>query len=264
VLERASARLADLVLCQSAEDVRTARRKFIVADDRLRPLGNGVDLRRFAPERFRADDRAAIRRRLGVRDRERVIGFVGRMVREKGIPELLEAIRERPGWRLLLVGPDERGAKRDAIDPAVFAGTRNATWLGLRSDLPPLFAVMDVVTLPSHREGLPRTLVEASAMARPVVATRVRGCREAVEDGVTGLLVPTRAPRELRDAIAALLDDPGRAARFGAAARRLAEQRFDERAVFERIERAYREIALPELPARALRPRGAAIASPSA
>ncbi len=91
-------------------------------------------------------------------------------------------------------------------------------------------------------------------MARPVVATRVRGCREVVAEGVTNLLAPTRSPRSSTTA--------GRAARFGAAARQLAEQHFDERAVVERIERAYREIAQLERPA--LRAHGAAIASSSA
>ncbi|UCE86535.1 MAG: glycosyltransferase, partial [Deltaproteobacteria bacterium] len=109
--ERASSRLADLVLCQSGEDVRTARWQRIVPDDRLRALGNGVDVRAFSPERFGSDDRSAIRRRLGVRPGERVIGFVGRLVREKGVLELLRAVQHKPGWRLLLVGPDERGLK---------------------------------------------------------------------------------------------------------------------------------------------------------
>jgi glycosyltransferase involved in cell wall biosynthesis len=244
-LESASARLADLVLCQSAEDVRTARYGRIVPDERLRPLGNGVDLLRFSPARFSRDDRDAIRRRFGARSEDHVIGFVGRLVREKGIPELVRAVAHRRGWRLWLVGPDERGAKHDALAPAEIAAAPNARWLGLRGDLPPLYAAMDVVCLPSHREGLPRTLLEASAMARPIVATQVRGCREAVAGGETGLLVPPSDPARLRDALESLLPDGSRRRGLGRAARERAARLFDERAVFERIDLAYREIGPP-------------------
>jgi glycosyltransferase involved in cell wall biosynthesis len=243
-LEAASARLADLVLCQSAEDVRTARWGHIVPDERLRPLGNGVDLSAFSPRRFSAEDRAALRRRLGLRGQERAVGFVGRLVREKGILELVEATRHRRGWRLVLVGPDERGAKRDALDPQRLAGEPHVTWLGLQADMPPVYAALDAVVLPSWREGFPRSLLEASAMARPIVATAIRGCREAVEDGRTGLLVPPRAPAPLREALEALLGDPLRARDLGHAARERAARHFDERAVFERLLRAYRELPL--------------------
>jgi glycosyltransferase involved in cell wall biosynthesis len=90
-------------------------------------------------------------------------------------------------------------------------------------------------------------------MGRPVVATRIRGCREAVEPGETGLLVPARDPGSLREAVDALLGDAPRRRRLGRAARARACERFDEQAVFERIHRAYRELPLPApaLPLRA-------------
>jgi glycosyltransferase involved in cell wall biosynthesis len=244
--EGASARLADLVLCQSAEDVRTARWRRIVPDGRLRRLGNGVDLSRFSPERFGEEDRAALRRRLGVRPGERVVGFVGRLVREKGVLELLHAVGARRGLRLWLVGPDERGVKRDALDPRALTAVGNVCWLGLQRDMPPLYAAMDVLALPSYREGFPRTLLEASAMERPVVATAIRGCREAVLPRETGLLVPPAHPGDLRSALEALLGDAARRRALGRAARRRARALFDERAVFDRIALAYRELALPQ------------------
>ena len=245
VFEGASARLADLVLCQSAEDVRTARWRRIVPDGRLRALGNGVDLLKFCPERFGSEDRAAVRRRLGVQPGERVVGFVGRLVREKGVEELVAAVGTRRGTRLWLVGPDERGAKRDALEPRSLTALPNVRWLGLQRDMPPLYAAMDVVALPSWREGFPRTLLEASAMERPVVATAIRGCREAVLAGETGLLVPPARARDLRSALESLLGDAQRCRALGRAARQRAAQHFDERAVFERIALAYRELALP-------------------
>ncbi len=242
--EAASSRLADLVLCQSAEDVRTARWGRIVPDERLRPLGNGVDLHRFSPRRFGSEDRAALRRRLGLRPGERAVGFVGRMVREKGVLDLHAAVRQRRGWRLLLVGPDERGAKGDAIAPRALEIPGRVQWLGLQSDMPRVYAALDALVLPSHREGFPRTLLEGAAMARPLVATAIRGCREAVRHRRTGLLVPVARPAALREALESLLSDPSRARALGAAAHRHAQASFDERAVFERIGRAYRELPL--------------------
>ncbi len=244
-VEALSARLADLVLCQSAEDVRTARWRRIVPDERLRPLGNGVDLARFAPLRFGPDARAAVRRRLGVRAGERVVGFVGRLVREKGVEDLVRAVAGRPGLALWLVGPDERIAKQDALAPERLAARPGVRWLGLQRDPAPFVAAMDAVVLPSYREGFPRALLEASALARPLVATSIRGCREAVLHRRTGLLVPPRHPAALRAALDALFADPPRARSLGVAARARAEACFDERAVFERIELAYRELALP-------------------
>lgn len=242
-LEGASARLSDLVLCQSSEDVHTARWRRIVPDQRLRRLGNGVDVERFSPDRFGPEDRRAIRRRLGVRDGQMLIGFVGRLVSEKGIPELVQSVSHRADWRLLIVGPDERGVKRDALDPAALRAAPNVTWVGLQGDLPPLYQAMDILALPSHREGLPRTLLEGQAMGRPIVATRVRGCREAVAPRETGLLVPPASPRHLRAALETLAADPARRRRFGAAGRDRALRMFDERSVFDRIALAYRELA---------------------
>jgi glycosyltransferase involved in cell wall biosynthesis len=243
--EAVSARLADLVLCQSAEDVRTARWRRIVPDARLRRLGNGVDLARFSPERFGTEDRAALRRRLGVRPGEWVVGFVGRLVREKGILELLAAVGARRGLRLWLIGPDERGVKRDALDPRVFTAVENVRWLGLQRDMPPWYAAMDVLALPSYREGFPRTLLEASAMELPVVASAIRGCREAVLPRETGLLVRPAHPGDLRSALDTLVGDAPRCRALGRAARIRARALFDERAVFDRIALAYRELALP-------------------
>jgi glycosyltransferase involved in cell wall biosynthesis len=204
-----------------------------------------VDLTHFSPDRFGSDDRAALRRRLGVRPGEHVVGFVGRLVREKGVLELLSAVGARPGLKLWLIGPDERGSKRDALEPGALTAVANVRWLGLQRDMPPLYAAMDVLALPSYREGFPRTLLEASAMERPVVASAIRGCREAVSPRETGLLVPPARPGDLRSALDALRGDAARRRALGRAARIRARKLFDETAVFDRIALAYRELALP-------------------
>jgi glycosyltransferase involved in cell wall biosynthesis len=115
-------------------------------------------------------------------------------------------------------------------------------WLGHVDDMPALFAGVDVVALPSYREGLPKGLIEAAACALPLVTTDVPGCREVVTDGVDGLLVPVRDAVALAQALAQLQDDPELAARLGRAARHKALSEFDERIVIQRTLAVYAEL----------------------
>jgi glycosyltransferase involved in cell wall biosynthesis len=145
---------------------------------------------------------------------------------------------------LLLVGPHEP-EKRDAIPSAVLdAASRDGGLIlaGYRHDMPELYALMDVFVLPSYREGLPQTLMEAASMGVPAVTTDVRGCREIVEDGATGLVVPAGRPSALADALLRLLRDTELAAGLGLGARSRARARYDERMVFSRLEEIYAEL----------------------
>jgi lipopolysaccharide/colanic/teichoic acid biosynthesis glycosyltransferase len=193
------------------------------------------------------DDRRRLRTALGFDDGSRVVGFVGRLVREKGILELFEAfrrVRERvSNARLLIIGPVDE-VKADAVRPETAAqyGIDDAVFLGYRHDMPELYSVMDVCVLPSHREGFPRSPMEASAMGVACIATDIRGCREVVKPGVNGLLVPVRDPAALADAITAIVSDPERASRFGTEGRALAAGAFDERAVAARVSDVYRRL----------------------
>ena len=117
-------------------------------------------------------------------------------------------------------------------------------FLGWRQDMPELYALMDVLVLPSHREGFPAAPMEAAAMGVPCVVTDIRGCRETVVDGANGLRVPVRDAGALGDAMKALLLDPARARRMGEAGRRLALERFDQRRVFETVKAEYRRLLL--------------------
>jgi glycosyltransferase involved in cell wall biosynthesis len=116
------------------------------------------------------------------------------------------------------------------------------TWLGHVDDMRGLLGAVDIVVLPSYREGLPRTLVEAAACGLPLITTDVPGCREVVCDGVDGLLVPMGNSEALAQAIARLQDDPTLARRLGDAARRKARAQFDERIVVERTLAVYAEL----------------------
>ncbi len=230
-----AARFSDLELYQSAEDLAWARRLHITRPGRSIHLGNGIDLSRFAPELAAEERVRKLRSELGIGEDELVVGTVGRMVREKGYLELFEAARIvcsfRPNVRFLVIG-DRDADKADAITEGdVRAAEGEVVFAGWREDVAELMALMDVFVLPSWREGMPRSAIEAAASGLPLVLTDIRGCREVVRDGVEGLLVPVRDPRRLADAISRLLDDPALRRRLGTAARERAEERFDERRV---------------------------------
>ncbi len=248
MLERLAGRCSDLVLSQNEEDVATALREGIARPGRIRYLGNGIDLQRFDPARFDARARERARASLGVPAGAPVVGFVGRLVAEKGVPELLEAarvVRQRhPEVRFLFVGHTDH-EKADRVSPEAareLGGEDTCVFAGFRHDMPELYLAMDVFVLPSHREGFPRAPMEASAMQVPCVVSDVRGCRQAVRHGENGLLVPPGDAGMLAEAISRLLDDRGLARRLGEQGRRRASEEFDERRVFSIVLSEYERL----------------------
>jgi glycosyltransferase involved in cell wall biosynthesis len=246
-LEKIAARCSDVILSQNEEDIETAVREGIAPRERLRYLGNGIDLGRFDPARLSPEARRRTRAGLGIAEHAPVVGFVGRLVAEKGVNDLLLAAREVleriPGTRFLLVGGTD-AEKPDRLTPeALERGLESALCLaGVRQDMPELYAAMDVFVLPSHREGFPRAPLEAAAMRVPCIATDIRGCRQAVSHGRTGLLVPVGEVSALAGAILTLLEDAGLAQRMGAEGRRRALREFDEQHVFKTVLAEYERL----------------------
>lgn len=247
-MERIAAKCSHTILSQNREDIATALAEGIARPEQVKWLGNGIDLKRFDRRRLTGDALSALRAELGLDPSAPVVGFVGRLVEEKGILVLLEAatavLEALPQTQFLIVGPyDEE--KPDALRPDVaerYGLARNCRFTGMRDDMPELYALMDVLVLPSYREGFPRTPMEASAMGVPVVVTDIRGCREAVDHEVNGLLFPSGDADALATALIGLLRDSGRRARMGAEGRRIAEDRFDEQKVFERVLSEYQRL----------------------
>jgi glycosyltransferase involved in cell wall biosynthesis len=174
-----------------------------------------------------------------------VVVLVARLLNDKGVMEFVEAAKQLKyqGYhaRFCLVGdidPDNP-ASLTVDDLASIEASGNVELWGYRTDIPSVLGSATIVALPSYREGLPKVLLEAAACGRAVVTTDVPGCRDAIESGVTGLLVPSRDAAELAKAIALLLDNPARCAAIGLAGRRLAESEFDVSKVVERHLRIY-------------------------
>ena len=258
-IERLATRFCDLLLSQNHEDIEFAVREHICPPDKIRFLGNGIDITRFRPDAVSAAAAAAKRHELGVAPDEKLVGMIGRMVRLKGYLDYLQAARllcER-GERIkfLAIGATQDSAT--ALSPqeliTQYELQGRLQFLGMRQDIPELMAAMDVLVLASYAEGIPRVLVEAAAMGKPTVGTNVRGTREVIVDGETGYLAPPRNPAALADAISRLLADPARAREMGRAARQRAESHFDERFYFWRTDREYRRLIEDKLSAAHLR-----------
>ncbi len=257
-LEKIAARCSDSILSQNREDMQTAINEGICASRKIKHLGNGIDLTRFEPERITAAALQQQRAGLGLPDDAQVIGFVGRLAaRRKGFVDFLKAgqqiMQQMPRARLLIVGDADPG-KPDSVQPEIaseYGIAERCLFLGRRpnEELPLLYALMDVLVLPSLFEGIPRVVMEAAAMGVPAVVSDVKGNREAVEHNRNGVLVPLGDVAALSSAILALLANSERAAQMGAEGRRLALERFDEQRVFTTVHAEYarllREKGLP-------------------
>jgi glycosyltransferase involved in cell wall biosynthesis len=236
-LERLAAACSAAELVQNPEDLATLARLGVPAR-RLVQLGNGIDLRRFHRGAVSAADHQAARHEMGAAPGDVVVGVVGRLVWEKGYREVFDAatrLRRRvANVRVVVIGPSDPD-KADGIGPDALARAQEGgvRWLGRRDDLVRLYAAMDVYVLASYREGFPRSAMEAAAMGLPIVATDIRGCRQVVDAGRTGLLVPVRDAAALTDAIQRLAEAPDLRRAMGHAASEKAGRDFDQQRVID-------------------------------
>ena len=250
VAERIAAAFGDVELVQNPEDVDTLVNTLRIPADRVRLLGNGVDLARFDPASAPAGSRSRLRHEWGIADDEILCAIVGRLVREKGIEELLEAahlLHERGvRARFVVIGPTDPD-KGDAIDPAVFERARvdGVVLTGARTDMPECYAAADIFVTASRREGFPRGAMEAAAMGLPTVATDIRGNRQVIADGITGLLVPARDAARIAAAVERLADDAALRSAMSIAGRQRAGAEFDQQRVIDRTLAAYASLPAP-------------------
>jgi glycosyltransferase involved in cell wall biosynthesis len=232
-LEHVAARCSHAELVQNVEDMGVLRH-IGVRPDKLHLLGNGIDLARFNAAAVPEETRASLRREWGIPADAIVCGVVGRLVHEKGYREVFEAARRlrstAPNVHFVVVGPQDEH-KGDALTAAEIAAAGregNVHLVEARDDMEACYAAFDVYALASYREGFPRSAMEAAAMGLPVVATDIRGCRQVVDHGRTGLLVPRHDAPALGDAIAAIAGDADRRRAMAAAGVEKAAKEFDD------------------------------------
>ena len=248
-LYRFSNSLTDVVVFQNRDD--QARVAGGSGDDGravYMPGGAGVDLDTFRPEAVDQAQVAGLRRELGLAEDELVVALIGRMIWEKGLAEYRDAARalqgHQPKARFLLVGRTEDGVPGYIPTEELnrWSAEGSVTYLGERLDVREILAMCDLVVLPSYWEGTPRALLEASAMGKAMVASDAPGCRDVVEHGVTGLLVPPRDVGSLVESIGKLLADADLRTRYGNAAREKAVAEFDEHMVTDRFVQVYESL----------------------
>lgn len=231
---------ARLVL-QNPDDVALFEKARLVQPEQIRLIpGSGVNCERFAPQ--------AESQKLSAGDGRMRVALPARMLWDKGLAEYVEAARQlRAQGRdivCLLAGDPDPGNPA-AVPDATIRGWEAeglVRWLGHVDDMPALFASVDVVALPSYREGLPKGLIEAGASGLPLITTDVPGCREVVTHEVDGLLVPLKDGQALAAAIGSLHDDTALRQRLGQAAREKALREYDERLIVSRTVDVYREL----------------------
>jgi len=175
--------------------------------------------------------------------------FVGRLIREKGVHDFVEAARLVKSHRSAYF---QMAGAPDPGNPSSISDEELQEWrvegavdlLGHVDSIADLMSLADLVVLPSYREGTPRTLLEAAALSKPIVATDVPGCREIVRDGFNGKLVPREDPRALASAIESILDDVTLSAQMGVNGRSLVAEEFSVETVVQETMKVYQRLGI--------------------
>jgi len=230
------------VFFQNADDLALFTKAGLVSQDAIGLLpGSGLNLDQYLPAPVDASASRPFRFLL-----------VARMLKDKGVEEFAEAARlvrrVHPASEFHLLGADGRN-NPNGIPAAVMAAWQSeglVVYHGKTDDVRPYLSAADCVVLPSYREGVPRSLLEAAAMARPIIATDVVGCRDAVQDKLTGMLCEVRSPESLAEKMLAMIALPStQRAAMGTAGRRMVEEKFDEQIVIQKYLQALNAVAKP-------------------
>ena len=232
----------DFIFSQSEEDRKTALKNHFIDKNKILTISNGVDTQgSFNPINIERDKIDEIYKEFNLERNDKIITFVGRLVKEKGVIDLLEAFNninfdDETKVKLLMIGDVAQSERdKDTIkELEKYRDNPNIIFTGHRDDINSMLYITDVFCLPSYREGMPRSIIEAMAMECAVVATDIRGSREEVTDGKTGFLVPINSINNLSDKIKKLVEDDKLLQEMKIAGRKRAEKLFDEKEIIEK------------------------------
>jgi glycosyltransferase involved in cell wall biosynthesis len=207
---------------------------------------NGIDIDHFSPESINdsAHSRNAIREELQIQPHALLFCFVGRIAKEKGIEELVEAFEglssQQAGLHLLLIGPLEK--ENGPVSELTLEKIRvhkNISAPGRVDDVRPFLNASDIFVFPSYREGFPNVLMQAGAMGLPSIASDINGCNEIIHEGQNGLLVPVKDSNKLRNAMYSLANDKGQRIRLASQARNLITSRYNSKFIWKELKEEY-------------------------
>lgn len=233
--------------------------KFIVVSDELKALMigkrgissekvvriyNGIELDQYSPETNK-HARRRIREELGLIGDSVLIGAIGRLVWQKGFKYLINAMPEilkfHPDSKILIVGEGPLREKLGAVSRELRVSNK-IIFAGFRTDVKEILSAIDIVVIPSLLEGFPMITLEAMAMAKPIVATKIDGIKEQIEDGKTGIFVPPKDPLALSSAVAAIMQNYRLATNIGLHARKKVEDYFSVEKMVNETEKAYHSL----------------------
>src|ERR1017187_7572930 len=253
--EKIACACAHQVICISRSVRQTALQEGLAPAGKLVLLGErvseGVTIEPES-EIHGGDSVHLLRRQLGIPEEAAVIGFVGRLTRDKGVCELVQCFqilqREGRAVHLLLLGDFESGDPVDRETVEWITNNPAAHWLGFVPNAKPYYRLMSAFVFPTYREGLGKVLLEAAAAGAPVISTKVTGVVDIVQDGLTGLLVPPGDAPALARAVGRLLDEPETAARMARAAQSMIREHFDNSVYLARLGEMIESMAAADRP----------------
>ena len=250
-IEKCIGWITDLIFIENSENLVMCEKTKLINMKRIFYMGGGIDLERFNGKPLSANMKSNLFSDLKIRsDVYPIIGITARITYEKGYAELINSIfelrKEYPKIHLLIVGAilkNERDKYYIELENMIkeYSLEQNVT-ITLKHNVEDFLRLMDIFTLPSYREGLPRSIKEAMAMNLPVVATNIRGCRNLVVEDQTGILVKPKNIKSLKIALKELIDDVDKCKRFGKAGRKIVVKEYDNRIVFDRMISGYRSL----------------------
>ena len=206
---------------------------------------NGIDLDFFSPKQISEDQKYQLRNELNFDPQDFVFVFVGRLVGDKGINELVDAFKsfDNSNVKLLLVGPLE--LKQDPIKEATIkeiTNNKNIISVGSKSDVRPYLAISDVLVFPSYREGFPNVVLQAGAMELPCIVTNISGCNEIIEEGKNGIIIPPKNKLAIANAMNFVIENKDKKEFFRKNARSMIESRYNQKLVWNAILKEYNSL----------------------
>jgi glycosyltransferase involved in cell wall biosynthesis len=212
---------------------------------------NGIDTTFFNPSLYTADTKQELRAQLGIGEKDFVFVFVGRLVSDKGINELVKAfncltsqpVNRKTHYKLLLVGPLE--TELDPLqDQTLHQIESNPTIIttGFQPDVRPYFAISNALVFPSYREGFPNVVMQAGAMGLPSIVTDINGCNEIIEDGKNGLIIPPKNTKALQEKMLRLMEDEQLYKHLASNSREMITSRYEQKLVWEALLEEYKQL----------------------
>lgn len=242
----------DQILCAAAthiipegEGVKNDLITYKITNKRLDILANGnvngVDLSYFSKSNFSTEQLNILRNQIGLSKEKKTFVFVGRLVRDKGINELIEAFKKLDSnqVQLLLVGPYEDKDPLQSETIQYIQNANNIFELGFQADVRPYFALSDLLVFPSYREGFPNVVLQAGAMDLPAIVTDISGSNEIIEDGVNGIIISKQDVNALYEAMITVIQNAQLLNKMASTARKLIADRYDQTVVWDATKQYY-------------------------